>query len=124
MAHGISHAIGGRFNYGHGLLNAVALPYVLQFNSKDVLVQEKLQNLASRIKTSSFIEAIKGLNKRLSIPGSFKEMGITQEDFENNFDILLANSLKGSTRSNPVPVSIEEMKRVLQYIYEGKDIAF
>ncbi|MHB1394857.1 MAG: iron-containing alcohol dehydrogenase [Clostridia bacterium] len=124
MAHGISHAIGGRFNYGHGLLNAVALPYVLQYNSKDKIVQQRLQYLASRIGVSSFIEAIKELNKSLSIPGSFKEMGITKEDFLQSFDILVTNSLKGSTRANPVRVSEEEMKIVLQHIFEGKDIAF
>lgn len=124
MAHGISHAIGGRFNYGHGLLNAIVLPYVLQFNSKDMLVQQKLQYLGSRIGSSNFIESIKDLNKRLSIPGSFKEMGITESDLADNFDILAANSLKGSTRVNPVKVSLEEMKSVLQHIYEGKDIGF
>lgn len=123
MAHGISHAIGGRFNYGHGLLNAVALPYVLQYNSKDKIVQERLQYLASRVGASSFIGAIKELNKRLSIPNSFKEIGITEEDFLQSFDILVTNSLKGSTKVNPVPISIEEMKIVLQHIFEGKDIA-
>jgi alcohol dehydrogenase class IV len=124
MAHGISHAIGGRFNYGHGLLNAVALPYVLQYNSKDRTVRERLQYLASRVGTSSFIEAIKELNKRLSIPGSFKEMGITDEDFTECFDILAANSLKGSTRANPVPVSIDGMTTVLRHIFEGRDMTF
>ncbi|HYF83979.1 MAG TPA: iron-containing alcohol dehydrogenase [Clostridia bacterium] len=124
MAHGISHAIGGRFNYGHGLLNAVVLPYVLQYNSKDMLVQEKLQYLASRVGTGSFIGAIKELNKRLSIPSSFGSMGIRSEDFEQSFDILVTNSLKGSTKVNPVLVSIEDMKLVLRYIFEGKDITF
>jgi alcohol dehydrogenase class IV len=122
MAHGISHAIGGRFNYGHGLLNAVVLPYVLQFNSRDKVVQEKLQYLASRIGSSSFIDSIKELSRRLSIPASFKEMGITIEDFTDNFDMLAVNSLKGSTRVNPVKISLEEMKSVLKYIYEGRDI--
>lgn len=122
MAHGISHAIGGRFNYAHGLLNAVVLPYVLQFNSRDKLVQEKLQYLASRIGSGDFIESIKGMSRRLSIPGSFKEMGITIEDFTDNFDMLAVNSLKGSTRVNPVKISLEEMKSVLKHIYEGRAI--
>lgn len=124
MAHGISHAIGGRFNYGHGLLNAVALPYVLQFNSRDKLVKERLQYLAVRIGECNFIEAIKELNKVLSIPCSFKEMGIPEEDFRQNFDILADNSMKGSTKANPVQISPAEMEKVLQYIYQGRDIDF
>lgn len=122
MAHGISHAIGGRFNYGHGLLNAVVLPYVLQFNSKDMQVRQKLQYLGTRIGSSNFIESIKELDRRLSIPGSFREMGITEEDFTGSFDSLAENSIKGSTRVNPVKISLEEMKEVLRNIYVGMDI--
>jgi alcohol dehydrogenase class IV len=42
MAHGISHAFGGKYDLGHGLTNGIALPYVLQFNSRDVIVKDKL----------------------------------------------------------------------------------
>lgn len=124
MAHGISHAIGGRFDYGHGLVNAVVLPYVLQFNSRDASVKERLQYLASRIGADNFADAIKEMNKRLRIPRSFKEMGISEEEFGRNLDTLTANSMKGSTRVNPVKISQDEMKRVLKYVYEGKDIDF
>jgi len=120
MAHGISHAIGGKFDYGHGLVNAVALPYVLQYNSRDTVVRQKLQYLGKRIGSSDFIESIKELCKRLSIPGSFKEMGIAEEDFFGSFDTLVENSLKGSTRVNPVMISHGQMKELLGNIYEGR----
>lgn len=123
MAHGISHSIGGRFNYAHGLLNAVILPYALQFNSKDETVRRKLKYLASRINSKDFIRSIKELNHRLGIPASFGEMGISPQDFEENFELLAANSLKGSTRVNPVKISTDEMKDVLRHIYNGSDIA-
>lgn len=124
MAHGISHAIGGRFNYGHGLLNAVILPYALQYNSRDPLVRERLQYLAARIGARCFVDAIKELNSRLSIPRSFRELGITEEQFRQGLEALTENSMKGSTRVNPVPITADEMKRVLECIYEGRDIDF
>ena len=124
MAHGISHALGGKLDYGHGLLNAVVLPYVLQYNSRDTRVKEKLQYLARRIESGDFIQSIKELNRSLSIPGSFRDMGIKEETFNECFDILTANSLKGSTRVNPVKITLEEMKEVLRNIYEGRDIAY
>jgi alcohol dehydrogenase class IV len=124
MAHGISHAVGGRFNYGHGLLNAVILPFVLQYNSRDKVVAERLQYLASRIGADSFIAAIKELNTKLAIPGSFMEMGIREEDFMQSFEVLTSNSFKGSTRVNPVQPSQEDMRKLLRYIYEGRDIDF
>jgi len=121
-SHGISHAIGGKFDLGHGLINAVALPYVLQYNSRDSVVKEMLSYLAKRIGREDFIEAIKELNRTLDIPGSFMEMGILENEFKDNFDLLVENSLKGSTARNPVPVSKEDMEMMLRSIYEGKDI--
>ena len=124
MDHGISHAIGAAFNMGHGLINAVGLPYVLQFNSRDKEVKEKLDYLAKRIGKDDFIEAIKEMNRTINIPRSFKEMGIIEKDFEDNFETLVNSSMKGSTEANPVPVTRADMVMVLRKIYEGIDIKY
>ncbi|MBF7095692.1 iron-containing alcohol dehydrogenase [Alkalibacter mobilis] len=120
MDHGISHAFGGKYGYGHGLLNAVGLPYVLKYNSRDNKVKEKLDRLAKLINVDDFIEAIKQLNSTLNIPSSFKEMGITEEDYLHDFEELLNNSLLGSTKSNPVPMTKVEMRKVLDSIFYGE----
>ncbi|WZL73325.1 iron-containing alcohol dehydrogenase [Clostridiaceae bacterium 35-E11] len=120
MAHGISHAFGGMFNLGHGLLNAIALPYVLEYNTRDEEVAQKLTNLARIIQEEDFIQGIRKLNEKLRIPISFKEAGIEKKDFEDKFEELLKNSLKGSTRSNPVKMTEEAMEKILWTIYEGK----
>ncbi len=122
MAHGISHAIGGLLDYGHGLLNAVALPYVLQYNSRDEEVAARLQKAAKTIGKEDFIAAIQELNKSIGIPGTLEEMGMDKETFEKHFELLIENSLKGSTRVNPVAVSREDMKMVLRHMFEGKEI--
>ncbi|MCX7885176.1 MAG: iron-containing alcohol dehydrogenase [Caloramator sp.] len=122
MAHGISHAFGGKFDFSHGLLNAIALPYVLRYNSRDKDVKRKLLFLSKLIDTPDFIETVVNLNKKLNIPSSFKSMGLLEEDFLNNFNELLENSLKGSTRVNPVKISKNEMKEILNEIYYGKRI--
>lgn len=120
MSHGISHAFGGKFNLGHGLLNAIALPFVLEFNSADQEVANKLDYLGKLIGKKNFIKAIRKLNKKLNIPKSFKAAGIEINEFESNFDELVANSLKGSTRRNPVPVTKEDMEKILWKIYGNK----
>ena len=120
MSHGISHAFGGKFNLGHGLLNAIALPFVLEFNSADQEVANKLDYLGKLIDKKNFIKAIRKLNKKLNIPKSFKAAGIEINEFESNFDELVANSLKGSTRRNPVPVTKEDMEKILRKIYGNK----
>jgi len=120
MDHGISHSIGGMFHYGHGLINAVGLPYVLSYNSRDPLVKERLDKLAKAIGQGDFIESIKNLNDRLNIPKSFKEMGISEEAFLSHYDVVLDNAMLGSTRANPVKMTREEMDKVLKSIYYGK----
>lgn len=120
MDHGIFHSIGGMFHYGHGLINAVGLPYVLSYNSRDPFVQKRLNRLAKAIGQEDFIESIKNLNHRLDIPKSFKEMGILEDAFLSQYDEVLDNAMLGSTRGNPVKMTRQEMDKVLKSIYYGK----
>lgn len=122
MVHGISHAFGGRYNMAHGLANAIVLPYVLQYNSKDKLVAEKLRYLSKIIDREDIIEAVKELKRELHIPLSFKEAGILEENFRKDFQLLIDNSLLGSTRVNPVSVTREHMGYIISSVYEGKDV--
>ncbi|WDC85091.1 iron-containing alcohol dehydrogenase [Caloramator sp. mosi_1] len=119
MAHGISHAVGGRYNLSHGLLNAVCLPYVLKYNSRDEEVKERLNYLKVQIGKTDFIKAVVELNKNLNIPLSFKELGIDEKEFMQNIDELTENSLKGSTRVNPIKINFDEMKYILNCIFYG-----
>lgn len=120
LAHGIAHSIGGLLGFGHGLINAVVLPYVLQFNSKDAEVEQRLRRLAKAIDSENFITSIKELNAKIGIPATLQEMGIDKETFNQNFDVLVENSLKGSTRVNPVKVTGEDMEKLLRLMFEGK----
>jgi hypothetical protein len=119
MAHGISHAFGGMFDFGHGLLNGICLSYVLEYNYRDPKVKEKIDYLSRVLAVDSVIDEIKILNKELGIPSSFKALGLEEDVFQENLDLLIENSLKGSTRGNPVKMNKEEMKKVLLKIYNG-----
>lgn len=119
MVHGIAHSIGGKFDEAHGLINAVVLPYVLEYNSQNPVVKEKLAILAKEIGVECFVDAIKALNTKLNIPRSFAEMGIDKEIFYNDLAEIIDNALQGSTRANPVKMTCESMKALLLKIYEG-----
>lgn len=122
MVHGISHAFGGHYNMAHGLANAIVLPYVLQYNSRDKVVSDKLKYLSKLIGKENIIDAVKELKAELNIPLSFKAAGIERKTFEKDFELLVDNSLLGSTKVNPVQVPREDMKKILISIYEGNDI--
>lgn len=113
MAHGISHAFGGRYDYGHGLLNGIALPFVLKFNSRDEKVHAKLKRISARLGVNDIIDEISKLNEKLNMPKGFMSMGLSKETFEQDLDALVEDSLKGSTRSNPVQIKPAEMRALL-----------
>ena len=119
MSHGIAHAIGGKFDLGHGLTNAIALPYVLEFNSRSPEVAKRLEVL-SRMSGRDFIIAIRELGEKLHIPKTFREAGIEESRFFEDFDGLVDNSLMGSTRSNPVKITKEEMADLLKVMFNGR----
>lgn len=121
ISHGIAHAFGGRYNMGHGLLNAIILPYAVEYNSQDESVCEKIKELEKATGKENLAKAIRELNKFMNIPASFKEAGLEREIFDMDFELLVENSLKGSTRVNPVKASKEDMEKLLKYIYEGKE---
>lgn len=117
-AHGISHAIGGMYNLGHGLLNAIALPYVLYYNCKDEWVNQRVAELSYCL-GGDFITIVRNLVKDLEIPLNFKGAGIAGDDFYAKLDVLTDNALKGSTRVNPRAFDAVSMRRLLIDIYEG-----
>ncbi len=120
MAHGISHAFGGQYDMGHGLLNGICLPYVMDFNRKDQLVNRKLTYLEGVLNCDDLVQVIHDLNKRVGIPTSFQKTGLSEEAFKEDFDKLVENSLKGSTVRNPVQISRLEMETLLELIYYGQ----
>lgn len=121
MSHGIAHAIGGKFGLGHGLTNAIALTYVLEFNSRSPEVAIRIKEL-SRAAGMDFIAAVKELNEKLNVPATLWEAGIEERDFFEDFDELVENSLLGSTKSNPVKISKEEMAGLLRDMYFGRSV--
>jgi len=120
MVHGIAHALGGKYNMGHGLLNAIVLPYALQFDVEhDQTTKRQLDGLARKVGKDDFINAIIELKRILGIPIGLQAAGIKLEDFERDIDQLVDNSLKGSTAGNPVSVNREGMTEVLRRVFVG-----
>jgi hypothetical protein len=121
MDHGIAHTLGGMYNYSHGLLNAIGLPYVLEYNSKDAQVAEKLLSV-SKITGENVIEKVRHLNRHFNIPVSLREMGLEETIYKRDFAEILRNSLKGSTVRNPIKMTEKSMTLVLNSMFYGEII--
>lgn len=119
MVHGIAHSFGAIYNLAHGATNAVILPFVLDYNRQDPEVAAKLKELSYHCRCQDIVEEIKAMKLELGIPHCFSEMGISEQDFQKNFELLLSHSMEGATKVNPVKVSLEDMKYMLRLVYYG-----
>ena len=110
--HSMSHPLGGlkAVSLHHGTLNAVILPAVLRFNRSHA--EEKFAALEAALRVPAGVglaDYIAGLNARLGLPGSLREMGVT--------DAMVAQVLDGavkdhSTATNPRPVTRADFERL------------
>lgn len=122
MVHGIAHSFGAVFNMAHGLTNAIILPYVLSYNSRNEVVKKKLEKLSYHCHCDNIIDEISKLNQKMNIPNSFLEAGITKEQFEEKYEVLLDHAMLGATNVNPVKMDIPSMEQMLHTVFYGKQI--
>lgn len=75
--------------------------------------------------TDSLVALIQDMNRKLNIPPTLKEYGVTEEDFNANLDFISKNAiLDACTGSKPRPITVEEMKKVFECTYSGKKVDF
>ena len=137
ISHAMAHKTGGMFDAGHiphGEANAIYLPYVIQYNAKDARAKDRYVRLAKVVgidqgSDDEIVDAlvlhIKWLAETLGIPQSLKEYGIPQAEWDAKVARIAENAMTDSlVMSNPREIDTSAMRKVLQYIYEGKDIDF
>ncbi len=132
IAHSLAHKTGAVFDLPHGCCNAILLPTVIQFNSRvcleryaDIARAVGLPGATDKQLTNSLVKSVRDLNQRLGIPLTYRESGVSEELFYRNIDNIAGNALTDPcTSSNPRKITLDEMKRVLECAYTGKDITF
>lgn len=104
--HAIAHNLGGMYNTPHGLVNAVILPYVLEWYGKSIykplakladIIGISEENMTNEEKAKLFISDIRRMNKEMQIPEKF--------DFIREEDIptIVSRALKEGNPGYPVP---------------------
>ena len=132
ITHSMAHSVGLVFKIPHGAGNALFLPYVLQFNQKEVF--KCYAAIAKRIGLSGNSEqelsnalwqAVAALNKQLQVPASLKEIGVEKDLFERELPGIVKKAIADAcTETNPRPCSPEQMKKMFWAAYEGATVDF
>ena len=147
IVHSMAHKTGVAFEGGHiihGAANAMYLPKVIKYNSKDPVAAERYAYIADFIhlggntteeKIDNLIAMLRKMNDELNIPQCIKhygegglpaETGIVPEDeFLKKLPDIAANAiLDACTGSNPRQPSQEEMEKLLKCCYYDTEVDF
>ncbi|MGX6444293.1 iron-containing alcohol dehydrogenase [Neobacillus sp. K501] len=121
-AHAISHAIGGRFPLPHGEINAILLPYVMDFNfiaapKRFLDIAECMgidaRGLTQREAGNAAIQFVNELSIDIGIPKRLREVGITESVIESISQTALEDACM---ITNPRDMSLEQVKFLLKKV--------
>lgn len=118
--HGLAHPIGSLLDVPHGVACSILLQPVMEFNSP--VAAPEYAELAriclpsvnpsdfDETLSEEFIEAIGSLCAEIDIPEDFSEYGLK----EDHFDFILENCRSNSMKTNPRPMSDEDVINLLR----------
>ena len=140
IVHSMAHKTGAAYSGGHivhGCANAMYLPKVIKYNSKNSEAASRYADIAKFIglkgnSTEELVDAliaeIRKMNKSLDIPTCIKdyEGGIIDEkEFNSKLKDVAALAIADAcTGSNPRQPSQEEMEKLLKACYYDLEIDF
>ena len=149
IVHSMAHKTGAAFaDYGahiiHGAANAMYLPKVIKFNSKDPTAKKRYGEIADFIqlggknddeKVDLLIAMLRKMNDDLNIPHCIKNYGadsyptenglVPEEVFLERLPEIAKNAIGDAcTGSNPRQPSQEDMEKLMLAVYYDKEIDF
>ncbi|MCX4326271.1 MAG: iron-containing alcohol dehydrogenase [Lachnospiraceae bacterium] len=147
IVHSMAHKTGAAFKNGHiihGAANAMYLPKVIKFNSKDATAKKRYGEIADYMglggssddeKTGLLINYLRKMNDDLDIPHCIKNYGeggvpadtgiVPEDEFLEKLPGIAANALLDAcTGSNPHQPSQEEMEKLLKCCYYDTEVDF
>ena len=147
IVHSMAHKTGAAFSGGHiihGCANAMYLPKVIKYNSKNEEAAERYAEIARFIDlkgetTEELVDALiaelRSMNDQLNIPQAIKNYGpggvkadesiIDEKEFMDKLSETAKNAIADAcTGSNPRIPTQEEMEKLLVAVYYDKDIDF
>ena len=125
IAHSLAHQLGGMFGIAHGCANAIVLPNVIRFNSKETNQYNALAEACGLKTAEEFAEKIEALRAKIGVIGSISEFGVDKATWDKNLDYISTNALADPcTGFNPRKPTKEELSQIFQACYDGVKVNF
>lgn len=131
IGHACGHAVGANFDYPHGLTVGVMLPAHIEYNRAErsaiysKILEASFNVVGEADPAAKLSSLIKDFLKNIGAPTSVKELGISRDDWDKNFEKIVQFAAADTCmRTTPRQPAAGEMERLLQYAYEGKTVDF
>lgn len=126
LVHAMAYPLGGMFGIGHGLANAVLLPFVVEYNiignpDKYIQVAEimgcETEGMSGRDAAFTAVEAIRDLNYDVRIPDSLADLDIPREKIPRMAEIAL--TVTRPVENNPRKPSLDDVIAIYETAFDG-----
>lgn len=125
IVHSMAHQLGGMYGIPHGCANAILMPNVIRFNSKTTKKYEDLAKLLGKQSCEDFAQQVEKLRAEVGVPNSIKDYGIDEKLWNEKLEYISANALADPcTGTNPRKITLDEMKKLFQFTFDGKKADF
>jgi maleylacetate reductase len=120
LHHKICHVLGGKYNLPHAQTHATVLPYVLAFNGPAAPAAE--QRIAAALNSTGLgagraLDGLTALTRELGAPRALADYGFTAGAIDAAAEAILPSV----PPSNPRPVSVDDLRRLLRAAWSGAD---
>lgn len=125
IIHSMAHQVGGMFGVPHGRANAILMPNVIRFNSKNSDKYDILAEAVGGKTAEEFAAAIERLRSDVGVEDSFKAYGVDEKFWQEKLDTITENAINDAcTGSNPRTPSHEDIKKIFTCCFEGTAVDF
>jgi alcohol dehydrogenase len=120
--HALSYALGVRFGVGHGLANAVFLPYVMAFNRiacrekyarVALLLGERVEGLSLDEASRRGVEVVRCLSLDLGIPQRLRDLNVPEDALDDMARLCLETQTR-LLSNNPRTMTLDDARQVLR----------
>ena len=126
LTHSLGHSLGVLFNIPHGRCVGIFLPYVIEYNARMEQVARLYGEMARALQlgdtAKDLAEKVRGLIKQIGNPLKIKDF-VKEKDFRESLTALVERAKQDvCTATNPVSASTQDLHKIFQYSYEGRNI--
>ncbi len=126
LVHAMAYPMGGMFGIGHGLANAVLLPYVIEYNlignrekfaTLAAVMGKNTDNMTTKEASERCVEALFELNAEVGIPATLQDLNIPDDQIPEMARIAL--TVTRPVENNPRKPTLEDVINIYQMAYDG-----